>query len=141
MTTTSRLSAIIAQHEADILAEWMRLQLSAVSARPDLITEHDLREQSQRFLELLRSAFDRSPSLDPDGPAWDDVRQLLGEISSSRARRGFTPSETALFVFSLKQPLFERLRRQLAGDADGLAAEMWNGMLLLDKLGLYTGQV
>ncbi len=139
--TRTRLSALIAQHEPDILSEWMRLQLSAVSARPDLITEGDLREQSRRFLELLRSALGRSETLDPAGPAWDDVRQLLGEMSRSRARRGFTPSETALFVFSLKEPLFERLRRELSGDADALATEMWNATLLLDRLGLYTAEI
>jgi rsbT co-antagonist protein RsbR len=143
MTTPSRsrLSAIIVQHQDDILAEWMRLQLSAITARPDLITENDLREQSRRFLELLGSSLGRTESLDPDAPAWDESRQLLGEMSRSRARRGFTPSETALFVFSLKQPLFARLRRELSGDADALATEMWNGTLLLDKLGLYTAEV
>jgi rsbT co-antagonist protein RsbR len=138
--TRSRLSDIISQHESDILSEWMRLQLSAISARPDLISESDLREQSRRFLELLRMALGRSESIDPDGAAWQDVRDLLGEMSRSRARRGFTPSETALFVLSLKQPLFERLRREVQGDTDALAAEMWNATLLLDKLGLFTAE-
>jgi rsbT co-antagonist protein RsbR len=139
-TTRSRLGAIIAQHEDAILAEWMRLQLGAVSARPDLITESDLREQARRFLEILKGSLERE-GLDPDASAWDDIRQMLGEMSRSRARRGFTPSDTALFVFSLKKPLFERLRQEFADDATALADEMWNATLLLDKLGLYTTEI
>jgi rsbT co-antagonist protein RsbR len=62
-------------------------------------------------------------------------------MSRSRARRGFTPSDTALFVFSLKKPLFERLRQEFADDATALADEMWNATVLLDKLGLYTTEI
>ncbi|HEV7731976.1 MAG TPA: STAS domain-containing protein [Candidatus Binatia bacterium] len=141
MTTPTRSTLVttIAQQEQHLLSEWMRLQL--VTARPDLIAESDLREQSRRFLELLRTALERAGTIDPDRPAWDDVRQFLSEMSRGRARRGFTPSETALFVFSLKQPLFDRLRRDLDGDAGALATELWSATLLLDKLGLYTTEV
>ena len=40
------------------------------------------------------------------GEGWSAVRELLGEFSRSRALQGFTPSETATFIFSLKEPLF-----------------------------------
>ena len=55
--------------------------------------------------------------------------------------QGSTPSETATFVFSLKQPLFARLRRELGRDAEALADEIWRATQLLDKLGLYTTEV
>ena len=42
-----------------------------------------------------------------------------------------------MFVFSLKQPLFARLRSELKGDADALAEEIWSATVLLDKLGLH----
>ena len=42
-----------------------------------------------------------------------------------------------MFVFSLKQPLFERLRKELR-DADSLGEVMWDATLLIDKLGLFT---
>ncbi len=53
---------------------------------------------------------------------------------------GFSPSETATFVFSLKQPLFARLRAEIR-ETDPLVDEMWAASTLLDKLGLHTTEV
>jgi rsbT co-antagonist protein RsbR len=55
--------------------------------------------------------------------------------------QGFSPSETASFVFSLKKPLFDRLRREFSKDADALAELTWTATQLLDNLGLYTTEV
>ena len=76
-----------------------------------------------------------------NSPAWDRVREMLGDISRARAERGFSPTETASFVFSAKRPLFEKLRRSLKNDADSLAAEIWTATELLDAMGLYTTEV
>jgi rsbT co-antagonist protein RsbR len=75
------------------------------------------------------------------GRAWQEVRDFLGSVSESRARQGFSPSETATFVFSLKEPIFVRLQRELGKDALALGAELWALTVLLDKLGLYTTEV
>ena len=79
-------------------------------------------------------------SFDAHSPIWSSVREFLARISDSRARQGFTPTETATFVFSLKQPLFNRLRTAIT-DATALAQEVWTATLLLDALGLYTTEV
>lgn len=112
-----------------LLDEWLRMQVGADSYRPDLIRETDLRQESAQFL----SAFTTAAGTDDDvsSPAWQPVRDLLSELARSRARLGFSPSETATFVFSLKQPLFVRLRE--VGDA---ADAIWMVSALLDRLGL-----
>ena len=69
------------------------------------------------------------------------MRELLQELSRSRSFQGYSPSETASFVFSLKKPLFNRLRREFNGDGQALADETWAINELLDKLGLYTTEV
>jgi len=66
------------------------------------------------------------------------VRELLDDLSRARVAQGFTPSETALFVFSLKEPLFELLRREIGENPDDLARAIWTTTRLLDNLGLYT---
>jgi len=66
---------------------------------------------------------------------------LLGSISRSRALQGFTPSETATFIFSMKEPLFTLLRDELEGKPQQLADQTWLATKLLDKLGLYTAEV
>lgn len=74
------------------------------------------------------------------GSAWEELRALLGAISSSRAKQGFSPSQTATFVLSLKQPLFRRLRAALGDDVTALGDEVWTATELLDQLGLYTAE-
>ena len=70
-----------------------------------------------------------------------ELREMLGELSRERSREGFSPAETATFVFSLKRPLFALLRRELARDPEALVRETWLGNELLDKLGLFTTEV
>jgi rsbT co-antagonist protein RsbR len=131
------LRKIIAQTQKELLADWVNSQLSATTLRTDLMKESELRDQSREFLSLLQAAIDTG-STQTDGPSWAPVRDFLARVSRSRALQGFSPTETATFVLSLKQPLFARLRGEFGGDADGLADEVWSTTDLLDKLGLLT---
>ncbi|HEX6387062.1 MAG TPA: STAS domain-containing protein [Anaerolineae bacterium] len=137
----SRIPEILRNDEKELLDDWIRTQLASSNQRPDLITESEVRQQSQAFIDLLRQASQNGNLADISSPQWAELRQLLGDISRSRALQGFTPAETAAFIFSFKQVLFERLRQKLSGDAEALANEIWNATILLDKLGLYTTEV
>jgi rsbT co-antagonist protein RsbR len=55
--------------------------------------------------------------------------------------QGFSPSQTATFVFALKQLLFNLLRGEIGADAERLAAEVWIATKLLDKLNLYAIEI
>src|SRR6266545_127074 len=135
----SRIPEMIAKYESDLLADWMREQLEATTLRGDLMKESELREQSRQFLNLfVRASSQRTGMSDINAPAWEETREFLSDISHSRARQGFSPAETATFIFSLRQPLFALLRRELERDPKGLADEMWTVTTLLDKLGLYS---
>src|SRR5262252_1115060 len=135
----SRIPEMIARRESDLLADWMREQLGAVTLRGDLMRESELREQSRQFLNLMIRAASQQPSLnDIAAPPWEETREFLSSVSRTRAHQGFSPSETATFIFSLKQPLFTVMRQELEGDPRKLADEMWVASVLLDKLGLFT---
>ena len=138
-TTASHLPDILKRHDAQLLKDWVKEQLSV--SRPEVTSESALREQAQRFLGLLRDAVQSGDLSDITGSAWTGVREMLDELSQARAAMGSTPSETATFVLSLKQPLFTRLRQEVGRDADTLADEIWRVTLLLDQLGLYTTEV
>jgi rsbT co-antagonist protein RsbR len=73
-----------------------------------------------------------------DGPAWGQAKEVLSSISSSRARQGFSTSETATFVLSLKQPIFNAIRRENVSDPTALFSDVWQSTLLVDKLALLT---
>jgi rsbT co-antagonist protein RsbR len=134
----SRIPEIIKDQETDLLKDWIKQQLSGKTMRSDLMKESELRDQCEQFLRLLRQATSSGMVTDLTGNEWADLKNLLSEISASRARRGFSPAETATFIFSFKQPLFDRLRQEYGKDADGLAADVWNATAALDSLGLLT---
>jgi rsbT co-antagonist protein RsbR len=136
-----RMSDMLTSDEQPILEDWLHEQLAALSARQDLISEPDLRRQSAEFLAIVTPACRAGNVTDITTPEWKPVLDFLASVSRSRALQGFSPSETATFVFSLKQPLFARLRQELGADGLALADEMWNATVLLDKLGLYTTEV
>ncbi|HET9316874.1 MAG TPA: STAS domain-containing protein [Vicinamibacteria bacterium] len=135
----TRLPDLLGRYQQEILDDWTRLQQENLSRRRDLISDEELRRQSSTFLQSVRTA--AAADLDPRSAAWQPVREVLGELSVSRSRLGLSPAETALFVFSLKQPLFARLTRELGQDARALAEETWTVTTLLDALGLYTTEV
>ena len=136
----SRISEIVQKHEQDLLGAWMQEQTTGGARRNDLIKESEVREQSREFLSLFRDAVGRDGD-DVQSAAWEPLRDLLRNVSSSRTQQGFSPSEIATFVFSFKQPLFARLRKEFGQDAQALAEETWTATSLLDQLGLYTTEV
>ena len=138
--TDAVIPRILKTYEAELLDEWQREQLSAFRLGSK-ISESEVRTQSREFLNLLQVATQSGNVTDVQGPSFGRVRDMLGDVSRSRGLQGFSPSETAIFVFSLKRPLFARIRKEVAADADALATVTWSATELLDKLGLYTTEV
>ena len=141
MASSSNLAKVIDKYESQLLSEWLR-DLARVSTRiaSGIISEGELRAQAGEFLSLFR----RAVSSDTDAqstPEWRALKTMLGQISRSRGAQGFTPSETASFVFSLKKPLVGLLRREAGNDAAALANDWQLADELLDSVGLYTTEV
>jgi rsbT co-antagonist protein RsbR len=143
MTTKSseRIGTFIKKYESDLLDDWVKEQVAAVTLRQDLMSKAELRKQSNEFLSLFREAVESENLEDIMASEWTNPREFLEGVSSSRARQGFSPSETATFVFSLKQPLFRCLRKELTEDIEALGEDTWAVTVVLDKLGLYTMEV
>ncbi|QOY93239.1 STAS domain-containing protein [Massilia sp. UMI-21] len=143
MTTkdyANRISQLIQDQQGVIGAEWLA-QLESLLVRSNAASKEQLRNHTRQFLNAFAVAT-RGGELDNmEHRSWDEVRDLLAEISSSRAKSGSTPAETATFVFSLKQPLFACLRQGFEGEAEAIASASWTISALLDKLGLYTIEV
>ncbi len=132
---SASLTDVLNDHEAEILNDWMGLQRSASTRRAELINDTDLHRQSREFLSALRQGVTTGPE-NILAPAWGPARDVLADISRTRARLGFTPAETATFVFSLKQALFRALSEE-----GTRRDELWNVSNLLDRLGLFTTEV
>jgi rsbT co-antagonist protein RsbR len=100
-----------------------------------------MNDQFRGFLSVFADTVATAETLDPNGPVWDPVRAFLADVTAHRVRQGFTPSETATFVFSLKQPLYSRLRDAYSDRPAELVEVSWSVNVLLDSLGLYTTEV
>ena len=124
-----------------VSGEWAKAQATVGGRRGGLAKDSELREHCGEFLRLLAEASRSGTSGDIQGDDWRAVRDMLTGISRAKSLQGSSPSETATFVFSLKKPLFARIRVDLGNDVDALAAATWEATELLDKLGLYTTEV
>lgn len=134
MVRESKIPEILKTHEAELLSEWNQ-ELAAANTRKGLIRETELQEECREFLRLLRTAAQQGNLTNVQAGEWREVREMLTSISRSRSQKGFTPTETATFVFSFKQPLFNRLRHQLQNSTE-FGEEIWQATVLLDRLGL-----
>ena len=54
MSTNGRsLSGVLIEHEADLLADWLKEQANGLQRRAGGVKDAELREQSREFLSLL----------------------------------------------------------------------------------------
>src|ERR1043166_3409805 len=134
--TRSDFRRLIVERREEVLKAWVKEQLK--EGRIESLPAAELRAQGDEFLSLIASPADSDSILDADAAAWAPARAFLADLSRTRARQGFSPSETASFVFSLKRPLFAILRAEFADDAAQLGEEIWHATELLDQLGLLT---
>jgi rsbT co-antagonist protein RsbR len=142
-TSINRIVHVLQDSQVQLLADWMKsLRASGSSHSTVTISDPELQSQCQEFISLLSAVLTAGAIDDATGPAQQPLREFLTGISRSRGRQGFSPSETAMFVMSFKEPLFANLRRASSGDDDAkLFANLWQLSHLLDKLALYTTEV
>jgi rsbT co-antagonist protein RsbR len=132
---------VLAEHRDAVLKDWIGAQLDSTSRRSDLLGEADLRRESTEFLALLIAAAAGGAGPDLDAAEWDSLRAFLSDLSRARVeQQGFSPSETAVQVFSLKKPLFKLLQDELT-DTKVMLSERWAASAMIDKIGLYTVEV
>lgn len=133
----SNLAEIISQNEEHLRKEWIRTMSNTV-ARADLISKLELDEQCTAILRAVVEGVKSGNTENISGAGWASARDVLNSISASRARQGFSPSDVAVFVLSLKQPLFVLIRAQLANSQDQLFEAIWSATHILDSLALLT---
>jgi rsbT co-antagonist protein RsbR len=135
------MSDTIRKHQAEILSSWLQ-EMPDSTRRSDLIGESEIRNQCSQFLRALEDGSrDGDSAANLSASNWGAMRDLLNDISRSRVQLGFTPSQVATFVFSVKKPIFSQLRRELSSDGQSLADETYRTSLLIDELGLYTTEI
>jgi rsbT co-antagonist protein RsbR len=130
----SRLPAILSESATHIIADW----LAKLGASPDArLAASELESQCDSIVKRLEQACRDGNVTDIDAASFAPLRDILADLSRSRALAGFSPTETATFILSLKQPVCARLRAVLGADAERLATETLTTSELIDALGLF----
>ncbi|WP_411104870.1 STAS domain-containing protein [Streptomyces sp. cmx-4-9] len=127
-----RLVSLLSVRGEDLAATWADTVAGSLGGR---VSRAEVQRELQELYDALVAALGRD-SLDAHGDAFGEVRALLTELSRSRAKQGFTPTETALSVYALK----EVLEPSLSGDVEDVQAYL-KFAALLDALGLFTIEV
>jgi rsbT co-antagonist protein RsbR len=136
--TASELPRLIEKHEAKLLLEWLQLQESAGALQSGRIGRGELEQQSRKFLDVLARAVAGGNTADIKAPSFEVTRNLIDEIARSRANQGYSPGETASFLFSLKEPLFNLMSAEFGNDAGKALSQTWVANHLLDQLGVFA---
>jgi rsbT co-antagonist protein RsbR len=128
---SSRLTGLLSEHRERITHRWAELVAGSLRGR---LSQAELRRQVE---ELHRSMIEagRGGVLDLEAEAAGELRAVLAELSRGRARQGFTATETAVSVYTLKDVLLELME----SDADaGTLRDYVAFSSLVDQMGLFT---
>src|SRR6185437_5098449 len=80
---------LVGSNEQTILPEWVELQKKTGIVQTGRITESEILSQSRDFLHLLRDGLAKGGN-DSANPAYAPAKQMLSELSRSRAMQGFS---------------------------------------------------
>jgi rsbT co-antagonist protein RsbR len=136
--TATELPRLIEKHQAKILVEWLQLQESSGSLQSGRMGRGELEQQSRKFLDSLARAISGGNTTDIKAPSFEAMRTFIEETARSRAVKGYTPIETAGFLFSLKEPLFNLISAEFSSDPGRVLSQNWAITFLLDQLGLFA---
>jgi rsbT co-antagonist protein RsbR len=137
----SRVKDVIEQREDALLSAWTKLLSQSPGAQQGQISEAELRTNLHDFVLALKQGVASGPINNIDGSGWASLRDMLSNLSRQRATQGYTPAETAMFVFSFKYVLFSEILKANEQNPAIAAEEIVAATDLLDRLGLFTTAV
>jgi len=129
---------MVTKKEKELIKAWMENQMANITLRLDLVNKDDLEKESVLFLREFVKVISGGNLEDIEAPEYEPIIEMLENISRSRAGQGFTPSETATYVFSLKDAVLQFLQTEFEDQPEILNREVVLVSKLLDKLGLVT---
>jgi rsbT co-antagonist protein RsbR len=130
--------ALLQKNKKSILELWMKNQLSDEGLREDLISNDELRTQSEELIDALVGNLSNESFTDFTSDSWNPVIEILGGISITRARQGFSPRETGNFVYTLKEALLTVLHNEIKDDMRLLFQESMKVNKIMDYLSVMT---
>lgn len=132
------ISKLLQKKRKQILEQWMNIQLTDENLREDLMSNEELRTQSEELLDSLVQTVNNRNIEDVQSSDFDAATEILSGISITRARQGYSPRETAIYVFSLKDAILQILQEEIKNDPASLYALTIKIGRLIDSFGVTT---
>lgn len=126
----NEIALMLQKKKKQILDLWMKNQLSETGLRDDLISNEDLMQQSEELVSIILKKLSDNNITDTESVEFEEVYEILGGISINRARQGFSPRETGMYVLSLKDALLEILQHEIKNDP----LKLYDSSLKISKL-------
>ncbi|MCX6216313.1 STAS domain-containing protein [Spirosoma sp.] len=132
------ITELLKKNKTQLLDRWIHVQLTSQTLRDDLMSDDELRAQSEELVNALAKVITEENSNQPDSADFDEVFEILSTISMSRARQGFSPRETGTYINSLREAIINLLQEQLLESPAQLFAESQKLTRLLDHFSVIT---
>ncbi|WPP49772.1 STAS domain-containing protein [Catalinimonas niigatensis] len=129
---------LLSKRKKDVLQNWIDNQVEDPALREDLMSNEEIRYQSEELLDAFLKAIKTENYEDISRQEYNPIIEILSGISLSRAHGGFTPRETAIYVLSLKKAIIHVLLEELKDDPGALVNEILKISNLLDSLSIVT---
>ena len=110
------ITKILRSKKKSLFETWMQNQLTSEGLREDLVSNEDLRIQSEELVDILLQTLTPENLNDPSSASFEPVLEILAGIAMIRARQGFSPRETGVFVISLKEAILSWLQTEVKDD-------------------------
>lgn len=124
---------ILKEKKETILELWIAKQ----KAEDSYFNTDDQKEDSEDFATSFLEALSDVTLEDQNSREYDKVHEVLMGISVSRAKRGFSPRETATYLFSFKEALLEVLSDEISDPAT-LHLESMKISKIIDNMTILT---
>lgn len=128
---------MLLKKKQQILDSWMNHQLEEATLREDLISNDELRSQSEELLTSFLEAISKG-NLETNAVELESMKEILSDISTLRARQGFSPRETGAYILSLKKAMVNTLQEENKDDFEKLYKENLLINDLIDSLSMVT---
>jgi rsbT co-antagonist protein RsbR len=129
-----RFADLLKGHEDALAAAWTDEVARTLRGR---LSHAELERQTLELQRGFRTALNAGAA-DLDGVEAAELRALLSELSSTRARQGFTATETASSVFALKPALLTVLDSTDQSTDASVLRDYVSFSAFVDRAGLFT---
>lgn len=129
---------ILRKSHSVILEKWTDSQSNIMTYNDDLISSQEIREQAEELLSAFLKNLNVDNAGNGDAPEFDEVVEALSDLSISRAKLGFSPKETGVFVNGMKNAIMDTLEAGMAAAPAELYAATKQLHTLFDNFNIVT---